>query len=183
MTGHRSGREKPGGQWAVVLGAAVLVAGIAWLALVRPWEADTSEVAEWPRVAATVRAPDGTEHKLCLLHAKTPEQHQRGLMGVTDPALGGADGMAFTFSRDTVSPFWMRDTPLPLSVAYFDSRGRLVSTADMAPCGDHDRCRHYPPARPYRYALEVPQGRLAEIGVVPGSRLVIENRPCESRGT
>ena len=130
-------------------------------------------------MAATVRTPDGTEHRLCLLHAKTPEQHRRGLMGVTDPTLGGCDGMAFTFSRDTVSPFWMRDTPLALSVAYFDSRGRLVSTADMTPCGDHDRCRHYPPTGPYRYALEVPQGRLAEIGVAPGSRLVIEKRSCD----
>jgi uncharacterized membrane protein (UPF0127 family) len=173
----RTLEQSPGSRWAVGLVVAALVAGIAWLALARPWESRTSEVAEWARVAATVRTPDGTEHRLCLLHAKTPAQHQRGLMGVT--SLGGCDGMVFTFSRDTVSPFWMRDTPLPLSVAYFDSRGRLVSTADMAPCGDHDRCRHYPPARPYRYALEVPHGRLTEIGVVPGSRLVIEKRSCD----
>jgi hypothetical protein len=163
--------------WRRQLGiAAILGVGVVALAL---FTAEADGPAEFGRISATVRSSDGTEHKLCLLHAETTEQHQRGLMGVTDPALDGCDGMAFTFSRDTSSPFWMRDTPLPLSVAYFDSRGRLVSTADMRPCGDHNRCRHYPASRPYRYALEVPQGRLPEISVGPGSRLIFGARSCD----
>jgi uncharacterized membrane protein (UPF0127 family) len=124
------------------------------------------------RASATIVRSDGTAHSLCLLLAETAAQRQRGLMGVTDPGLGGCDGMVFRFPRDTMTPFWMRNTPLPLSIAYFDSRGRLVSTAEMSPCGDRANCPGYPPSAPYRYAVEVPQGRLPELGITSGSRLV-----------
>lgn len=162
-----------------MLGYAVLLFGVAVLALVAGlparWSGDTPP-AEFARVSATVIQPDGTARSVCLLHAETDAQRRRGLMEVTDPALGGCDGMVFTFSRDTDTAFWMRNTPLPLSIAYFDSRGRLVSTADMAPCGDHAGCPHYPPSNPYRYAVEVPQGRLPEFGIRPGARLLLGDR-------
>ena len=159
-----------------VLGAAALVLVVAL------WPAGGSgdgRVRGFGRISATVTAPGGASQRLCLLHADTGQQAQRGLMGVTDRSLGGCDGMAFTIGEDTREPFWMRNTPLPLSVAYFDADGRLVSTADMAPCGDHPFCRRYPPARPYRYAVETLRGELPRLGIVRGARLTLGPRGCE----
>lgn len=105
----------------------------------------------------------------CLLLAETEAQRARGLMQVTDPKLGGYDGMLFRYQDDTTENFWMRNTPMPLSIAYVGSDGGLVSTADMAPCEDRDDCPNYPPAGPYRFSIEVPQGRLSDLGIVEGA--------------
>jgi uncharacterized membrane protein (UPF0127 family) len=106
----------------------------------------------------------------CALLAETPQQQARGLMERRD--LGGYDGMLFRFSSDTDTGFWMKDTPLPLSIAFFDAAGQFVSTADMAPCIHQPSCPSYAPDRPYRYALEVPQGALPRLAIGPGTRLV-----------
>ena len=108
----------------------------------------------------------------CALLAATAEQRRQGLMQVTD--LEGYPGMLFRFSQDSQAAFHMRDTPMPLSIAWFAADGTLVSTADMAPCpaGQAD-CPVYSASGPYRYALEVPQGQLPALGVVPGSKLEI----------
>ncbi|MBW3614273.1 MAG: DUF192 domain-containing protein [Actinobacteria bacterium] len=111
----------------------------------------------------------------CALLAATERQRARGLMGVTD--LEGYAGMLFRFSVDSQGGFYMRNTPMPLSIAFFASDGRFVSAVDMAPCEDRPDCPIYSAAAPYRYALEVPQGKLGELGVVPGSTLVLSG-PC-----
>jgi uncharacterized membrane protein (UPF0127 family) len=92
-------------------------------------------------------------------------------MEVTDPDLGGHDGMVFVYDEDATGGFWMRDTPMPLSIAYLDAGGRIVSTTDMAPCGDSPDCPEYPAAGPYRYAVEVPRGRLDDIGLTGAARV------------
>lgn len=100
-------------------------------------------------------------------------------MGVTDPGLGGAAGMVFAFPGDTSSGFWMKDTPMPLAIAWYPVDGPLVSAADMEPCpaGTAD-CPVYEPGGPYRYAVEVPQGTLSGFGLVEGSRLALGDE-CE----
>ncbi len=110
----------------------------------------------------------------CALLAETAEQQARGLMNRTD--LGGYDAMLFRFSDDTTTSFWMKDTPLPLSIAFFDSTGGFVSTVDMTPCIHQPTCPTYGAAGPYRYALEVPQGALPRLGIGPGTRLVLNGR-------
>ena len=110
--------------------------------------------------------------QLCALLAATQPQRARGLMEVTD--LKGYAGMVFRFPEDTTSSFFMRNTPMPLSIAWFAADGRFVSAADMAPCPDQEGCPTYAPAGAYRYALEVPQGRLPELGVGPGSVLQLD---------
>lgn len=107
----------------------------------------------------------------CALLAETPEQHSRGLMGRRD--LFGYDGMLFDFKEEHSGQFYMKDTPLPLSIAWFDGSGRFVSATDMAPCLDQPECPLYSAVRPYRYALEVAQGGLPALGIGPGSRLVV----------
>jgi uncharacterized membrane protein (UPF0127 family) len=112
----------------------------------------------------------------CALLAATSEQHSQGLMGRTD--LAGYDGMLFRFDDDTQTSFYMKDTLIPLSIAWFDAEGRFMSTTDMPPCGDEPVCPTYGPDEPYRYALEVPQGGLEPLGIGPGARLLIGAERC-----
>ncbi|HRW38931.1 MAG: DUF192 domain-containing protein [Acidimicrobiales bacterium] len=135
-------------------------------------------LAGFGQVAARIVAGDGTVCEVCLLAAETPDQRERGLMAVTDPTLGGYDGMVFVYDAPTAGAFWMRNTPMPLSIAYFDIDGRLVSTADMAPCADSPDCRSYPAAAPFAFALEVPQGGLEDVGVVGEATLELTGRRC-----
>lgn len=120
-------------------------------------------------VAASVTAADGRVRACCLLVAASEGTRARGLMAVTD--LGGYAGMVFVWDGDTASGFWMRDTPMPLSIAFFDAEGRFVASADMSPCGDVPDCPVYPSPGTYRFAVEVPRGELGRLGVGPGSRL------------
>jgi uncharacterized membrane protein (UPF0127 family) len=133
-------------------------------------------------VTVTVVGPDGRTHTVCLLLAETPAQHERGLMYVEDAALGGYDGMLFRSERDESGAFWMRHTRLPLSIAWFRADGALVSSTDMAPCPDRaDSCPTYPPGGPYRYAVEVPAGRLDDLGIATGSRVSVGASSCAPR--
>jgi len=117
----------------------------------------------------------------CMLLAATAQQHQRGLMQVTDPTLGGYHGMVFRYANDATEQYWMRNTPMPLSIAWIDATGQVVATADMAPCADDPNCPDYPaagPPPPYRMAIEVPQGKLTELGLVQGSKITDNKTAC-----
>ncbi|WP_116999058.1 DUF192 domain-containing protein [Desertimonas flava] len=115
---------------------------------------------------------------LCFWLADTPALQQRGLMGVTD--LGGADGMLFVFDGPTTAAFYMWQTPLPLSVSFFDADGRLVDGAEMAPCLDESpgSCERYHSEVPYVMALEVVSGSWREL-LVPGAVLTVEWPACD----
>jgi uncharacterized membrane protein (UPF0127 family) len=162
----------------VVVGAVVLGANYPDDPTLGP-SPDGSETARqrsgvhgFGEVAFTVRSgQEGYAREYCALLAETSAQHARGLMGRRD--LGGYDAMVFRFDSDSRGPFYMRNVPIPLTVAWFDSSGRFVSHQDMAPCGNQDDCPRYFPTRAYRFALEVPEGGLARLGVGPGSVLSV----------
>ena len=97
--------------------------------------------------------------------ARTGPERQRGLMDRASLAEGA--GMLFVFPTTVSSPFWMRNTRVPLSIAFIDEASVIVDIQDMEPL---DETLHYP-AAPYRYALEVPQGWFARAGVVIGQRV------------
>lgn len=122
-------------------------------------------------IAVEVTNEVGAVIESCLLLAAAAEQYTQGLMNVVD--LGEYAGMLFDFPADTEGGFWMRDTPLPLSIAYLDAEGAIVSTADMDPCLDlGDQCPGYPPEGAYNDTVEVPQGGLEAIGLDgPAARL------------
>ena len=82
-------------------------------------------------------------------------------------------GMAFLWPDDTDSAFHMRDTLVPLTVAFFAADGRILRTIDMVPC-TADPCATYDPGLRYRGALEVRAGALERAGVRLGDRLRIE---------
>ena len=93
----------------------------------------------------------------------------RGLMYRT--ALGEDRGMLFIFGEEEVRSFWMKNTLIPLSIAYMDSEGRIVDIQDMKPLDDE--LPHYASAEPARYALEVNQGFFEERGVEVGDRAAL----------
>jgi hypothetical protein len=106
--------------------------------------------AEFPRAVVEV---GGEPWRVAV--ADTPQRRSRGLMGVT--GLGGLDGMLFVWVDDVDGAFWMKDTLIPLDIAFFDSGGGLVDSLAMVPC-EEDPCPRYRAAGSYRYALEVPAG-------------------------
>lgn len=129
-------------------------------------------------VAATITAADGSTCEVCLLAATTEAQRERGLMEVTDRDLGGYDGMLFRFPAEIDGGFWMRNTPMPLSIAYFDGEGAFVSATDMVPCSDSASCPTYAADAAFRWALEVPAGRLGDLGVGDGAVIRVDATRC-----
>lgn len=121
-----------------------------------------------------VTAASGATRDFCVMDAVTEAQRQRGLMKVRDRSLGGYDGMAFGFEADQPGGFYMRNTPMPLSIAYVDADHKVVDSYDMAPCADRTDCPSYPVAQPFRLAIEVPQGGLRRLGLIPGARAEVE---------
>jgi len=125
-------------------------------------------------VIITVTRSDGSTEQHCVWVADDEASQQQGLMDVTDPDLGGRAGMLFRFPTEVSTTFWMKDTPLPLSIAWFDASGMFVSSADMQPCpAGERRCPSYSAKGPYRTAIEVPLGGLEPLGLVEGSRIAI----------
>lgn len=127
-------------------------------------------------VAFTTMDPAGIIAEWCALLADTDELRQRGLMGQDD--LNGYDAMVFRFTEPSTGGFWMKDTIIPLTVAYFDADGRFMSSADMQPCPTGTDCPSYPAEGEYVTAVEVPLGGLGAIGIGPGSVLGFGGTGC-----
>ena len=100
--------------------------------------------------------------------ADTPEQRALGLMH--RESLDDDAGMVFVFFEDTSGGFWMKNTLIPLSIAFFDGTGKIVKILDMDPC-DADPCPTYDPGTTYRGALEVNQGAFEDWGVEVGDQI------------
>ena len=81
-------------------------------------------------------------------------------MGITD--IAPLDGMLFVFESDTSGGFWMKDTLIPLDIAWFTADGELVRVLTMVPC-ESDPCPSYSPGGAYRYAVEVPGDAFASL--------------------
>ena len=124
---------------------------------------------------AVVTKADGTTCELCLWLADTSEQRALGLMFVTDVA--PADGMAFRYPDPHTGTFWMKNTVLPLSIAFFAPDGSFTEAFDMEPCTTPE-CPDYATPRDFLVAVEVPQGDLDAVGLVTGSPLELLDIPC-----
>ena len=112
----------------------------------------------------------------CMLLASTTAQQELGLMRQT--SLHGFSGMVFEFHGTTDVAFYMKDTLIPLSIAWFRADGSFLSSADMPPCPAGTAvCPTYGPKSPFDLAIEVPRGNLHGLGLGPGS-LVQLSGPC-----
>jgi uncharacterized membrane protein (UPF0127 family) len=97
--------------------------------------------------------------------ARTGEERARGLMH--RKSLPDGEGMLFLFDRDQILSFWMKDTLIPLSIAFIGYDGRILEIRDMQP-GNLSSVNS---SRSARYALEVPQGWFDRAGIAAGDRL------------
>lgn len=112
--------------------------------------------------AVSFTTTSGEAISLSVEVADTPEKRSQGLMG--RETLPEDAGMLFTWPDDTESGFWMKDTVIPLSIAFIDAEGKIINIQDMQPL---DETLHHSP-EPYRYALEAAQGWFAENGIAVG---------------
>jgi hypothetical protein len=122
-----------------------------------------AQVVPQPRLS-TIELSAGM-HNIVAEVARTPQQQQIGMMMRTK--MEQHEGMLFVF--DDVAPrcFWMRNTLLPLSIAFVADDGTIVNIAEMQPQSDESHCA----LRPVRYALEMNKGWFAKRGIKPGTKL------------
>ena len=127
-------------------------------------------------LAAACDAPGGTPPPIVvsasargaaleLEVAADPDTRDRGLMFRRELADGA--GMLFVFPERQAQSFWMRNTYVPLSVAFLDDDDRVETIDDMEPFTDTP----HPSGEPVRYAVEVPYGWLTAHGVGPGDQV------------
>jgi uncharacterized membrane protein (UPF0127 family) len=103
--------------------------------------------------------------------AETSEARQRGLMGV--PEMAENAGMVFLEDEPVQQPFYMKDTLIPLSIAFWDPDGEILAILDMDPC-ETDSCPLYDSGVSWVGAVEVNQGFFAENGVEVGDRVTLQ---------
>ena len=167
-------------------GLALLVAGVALVAWILASSAGLVGADDDPTMAApatTGAAPadtprtvdyrlepgDGDPLTVRLEVAADPATRARGLMEREQVPAG--TGMVFLYPADVAEAFWMKNTLVPLSIAFVAADGRVVSVAEMTPC-KADPCPSYAPAGPYRYAVELAAGSFGAAGVGPGDKVV-----------
>jgi len=105
------------------------------------------------------------EKEIWVEVAKTPAERAKGLMGRKH--LGQEEGMFFIFETEDYHAFWMKDTLIPLSIAFIDKSGRIVEIADMKPLSLDS---HSPP-KPVLYTLEMKKGWFSMNGIKVGDIL------------
>ena len=101
--------------------------------------------------------------------ARTTEERNQGLMHRQN--LPDGEGMLFIFDKDQVLSFWMKNTYIPLSIAFITFDGRIIDIKNMYP---HD-VTPVTSSRSVRYALEVPQNWFSRANVQEGDRVIFKD--------
>ena len=126
--------------------------------------AAVASAQDGPQKLAQVRLNAGI-HNINAELASTPQQREIGLMFRN--AMPANDGMLFVFEQPGQQCFWMRNTLIPLSVAFIGDDGSVVNIDDMKPQTLDSHCS----AKPVRFVLEMNEGWFAKRGIKAGSRL------------
>lgn len=140
---------------ALALGAAV----IGTFLPVRT-EAQTNQPQALPSIALTAGM-----YNIVAQVAQTPSQREIGLM--YRQSMPTHQGMLFVFEAPAIQCFWMKNTLLPLSIAFIADDGRIVNIAEMQANTLTSHCS----SKPVRYALEMNQGWFAKRGIQAGNQL------------
>ena len=104
-------------------------------------------------------------HRIEAEVAANDQNRQIGLMKRREMA--PQHGMLFVFTQPNTHCMWMRNTLLPLSVAFLDEEGRIINVEDMQPQTDDNHCAR----RPASYALEMNLGWFSQRGFKAGTKL------------
>jgi uncharacterized protein len=113
---------------------------------------DTGDLIGWDTTTITVG-----DAQLLVAVADDRDEWGQGLMGIEQ--MGEIDGMLFVFPEEVLGGFWMKDTLIPLDIAFCGDDRFLVDTLEMVPC-TADPCHSYVPDGPFSWALETPAGTL-----------------------
>ena len=156
---------------AVLLLSCVLLAGCTGLDTAAPPDDAAKSTSEGtspgPELSTvTIEASGGERVEVRAEVADDLIEQSRGLMYRT--ALAEDRGMLFVYDDEEERSFWMKNTLIPLSIAYIDSEGRIVDIQDMKPLDDDPP--HYASAEPAQYALEVNKGFFEDRDVEVGDR-------------
>ncbi len=139
-------------RWSRWIGSlALLVSAVAW-------------AQDGPQRLPQIRLNAGI-HNINAELASTPEQREIGLM--FRPVMAANDGMLFVFERAGQQCFWMKNTLIPLSVAFIADDGSVVNIEAMKAQTLDGHCS----IQPVRYVLEMNDGWFAKRGIKPGSKL------------
>ena len=121
--------------------------------------------AVWAQSAMPVIEMTAGFHRIEAEVAATDQNRQLGLMN--RKTMPTQHGMLFVFNHDNTHCMWMRNTWLPLSVAFIDASGTIINIEDMQPQTEDNHCAR----RPARYALEMNLGWFAQRGIKAGMKL------------
>jgi len=103
-----------------------------------------------------------------LIHTEVAADYGSRMTGLMYRATMPSNaGMLFIFDDAQAQCMWMKNTLLPLSVAFIDDKGTIINVEDMAPQTEDSHCAK----RPSRYALEMNRGWFAARGIKPGTRI------------
>jgi len=130
----------------------------------------TPAQAELPKIALTIR-----DIRIDAEVADDPDEKTIGLMGRKQLSEGSA--MLFVFSRPQPMGFWMKDTLVPLSIAYINGQGIIREIHDMQPLDESSVSSVF---RDLVYALEVPQGWFGKNGILAGDKVLGLPKPSTS---
>jgi uncharacterized membrane protein (UPF0127 family) len=122
------------------------------------------ETAQPPLPTVTLKAENGRT----ITAEVADEDHERAAGLMFREKLAPDSGMLFVMPRPSRAAFWMKNTPIPLSIAYIDASGTILEIHDMKPHDEKTVRSVFPNVA---YALEMEQGWFARAGVNPGERL------------
>lgn len=145
-------------------GSVIAAAAIAFATAALPLPASAQQQTGPQPKLPTTQLSAGI-HIIRAEVADTDATRRDGLMFRRE--LPGNDGMLFVFDRPDVQCFWMRNTLLPLSIAFIADDGTIVNIEDMAPQTENPHCAK----KPVRYALEMAQGWFDAHGISAGKKL------------
>jgi uncharacterized protein len=128
------------------------------------------DIDGWDAAVVTLRGATEAA-RVDVRVATSAAQRRRGLMRV--PELPDGSGMLFVFEEERTGAFWMKDTLVPLDIAFAAADGTIRATLTMTPC-EADPCPVYDPGVPYTMALEVPAGWFVRNGIAPGDVLRVD---------
>jgi len=117
-----------------------------------------------PLPTTVLEIDNGREtHTITVQVASTARQRQNGLMG--RESLPDDVGMLFVWDEAAIRAFWMKDTPLPLTVAFVAADGTITQIEDMEPYSE----THHTSTYPAKFALEMAHGWFKAKGIAPGA--------------
>lgn len=140
---------------------AIAILFLAWLLMTALAGCGDADDAGGGTSEIVFHGSDG-DVKLNVEVAATEEQRSQGLMNRDE--LDEDSGMIFVWDYPTAGGFWMKDTFIPLSIAFISADGLIIDIQDMQP----QTLESHSPRRSYMYAVEVNQGYFADKGIAVG---------------